>query len=971
MSAPTGNNLDIRAWEKQLKRSLDFLDRRFPEDYGHAVLMFLCSGEAPIHCAINLQRADRRQQAEQYIRWYGSPIDRRDIYLGVANYAVAPSGKAGATRTKAMVGHVRALYCERDEAMLGAELPKPSYTIATSLSRFQDYWELDQPISGADAEPYLRRIAAACGLGNQAVDCARVLRLPGTQNFKPDRNGEIVTVVHDNNIVYTLEDFAHLPQVATGHASRSASNGASDERKIPEGARHTELVRAAGSMRHYGIGKEHIYEALAEMNAEQCVPPLEDDEVRRIADSANWKPEPPPAIRKSKATNGTHPDDHEQGKATDDADSSAVPTKEHADNHPMIDAGNHDLPDVTRQAWAALAAANDPPALFHHGGLPSRLQYGEDGRILLVPLNEHRLRCEVAEAAEWYVTKGKEQIVVSAVPPLDVIQNMLAQAELPLPVLRSITETPVFAPDARLIEAAGFDAASGIYVQPAPGLIVPPVPDTPTADDVAKARALICDDLLPDFPFTEQADRAAAVALFLLPFARAMIPGLTPMHGIESPTVGSGKGLLGDVLVRPAFGQHGGMIAEARDDDEWRKRVGAKLREGAPIIHIDNVTRPLDSGALAMALTAPVFSDRVLGQTATFRATVRNVWMFTANNPVMSLEIARRTVRIRIDTNQEKPWQRDTFKHQNLRAWADTHRGDLIHAALTLVRAWIVAGKPMADVTLGSYEEWAGTMGGILDVAGVTGFLDNLSAFYEAADVEGAAWRQFVALWAEAHGSNKVGVGDLFTLALDVDGLNFGKGGDRSQRVSFGSQLTRQRDRIYDGYRITLAGTLRNAKQWRLLPVKPAGGESQEQRFTHDFSAIATESDECVNLGESFPTPRARKNDEDISVEDRGGKIHLDSHRPAFSLTPEGKTVVNLHLGDSPEGERPLAADDLPDRVALRQGAAVCGDKATTVTEDVRRAAQRIGFAFDSFAPVAAEAARLERFLEEFAGGLR
>jgi len=309
MSALTGNNLDIRAWEKQLKRSLDFLDRRFPEDYGHAVLMFLCSGEAPIHCAINLQRADRRQQAEQYIRWYGTPIDRRDIYLGVANYAVAPSGKAGATRTKAMVGHVRALYCERDEAMLGAELPKPSYTIATSVSRFQDYWELDQPISGADAEPYLRRIAAACGLGNQAVDCARVLRLPGTQNFKPDRNGEIVTVVHDNNIVYTLEDFAHLPQVATGHASRSASNGASEERKIPEGARHSELVRAAGSMRHYGIGKDHIYEALAGMNDEQCVPPLEDDEVRRIADSANWKPEPPPAIRKSKATNGMHSDE--------------------------------------------------------------------------------------------------------------------------------------------------------------------------------------------------------------------------------------------------------------------------------------------------------------------------------------------------------------------------------------------------------------------------------------------------------------------------------------------------------------------------------------------------------------------------------------------------------------------------------------------------------------------------------------
>src|SRR5207248_549540 len=152
-----------------------------------------------------------------------------------------------------------------------------------------------------------------------------------------------------------------------------------------------------------------------------------------------------------------------------------------------------------------------------------------------------------------------------------------------------------------------------------------------TEQAIARARSFIVEDLLGDFPFTEQADRAAAVALFLLPSVRAMIPGLTPMHGVESPTVGSGKGLLADVLVRPAFGQHGGMIAEARDDDEWRKRIGAKLREGAPIIHLDNLTRPLESGALAMALTTGVFSDRILGQTATFRVPVRNIWVFTAN----------------------------------------------------------------------------------------------------------------------------------------------------------------------------------------------------------------------------------------------------------------------------------------------------------------------------------------------------
>jgi len=527
---------------------------------------------------------------------------------------------------------------------------------------------------------------------------------------------------------------------------------------------------------------------------------------------------------------------------------SDAPTNDEADNLPTIDAGNHHLPNVSRQAWEALTATNDPPYLFQHGGAPSRLEYDPDGNIVLVPLTEHRLRCEVAQAAEWYVTKGKEQRIEAAEPPLSVIQNMLAQSQLPLPVLRRITETPVFAADGRLIEAAGYDTASGIYLEPVSGLDVPPVPDKPTAEDVASARNLIVDDLLGDFPFAGEADTAGAVALLLLPFVREKIVGKTPMHGIESPTVGSGKGLLADACTRPAFGQHGGMIAEARDDDEWRKRIGAKLREGSPIIHLDNITRPLDSGALAMALTADVFSDRVLGQTATFATPVRCVWLFTSNNPVMSTEIARRTIGIRIDAQTDRPWQRTGFRHKNLRKWMDERRGALIHAALTLIRAWIVAGEPMADIALGSYEQWAGIMGGILATAGISGFLTNLDEFYEIADLEGAAWRQFVALWADKHKSIKVGVGDLFTLALEVDGLNFGKGGERSQRVSFGSQLTKQRDRIYDGYRITLAGTSKNAKQWRLLPVKSGGGESRQQRFTPDSGDIATESDEGVNL---------------------------------------------------------------------------------------------------------------------------
>ena len=46
---------------------------------------------------------------------------------------------------------------------------------------------------------------------------------------------------------------------------------------------------------------------------------------------------------------------------------------------------------------------------------------------------------------------------------------------------------------------------------------------------------------------------------------------------------------------------------------------------------------------------------------------------------------------------------------------------------------------PRHQKTIGSFEGWAEVMGGILQVAGVPGFLGNLQEMYEQADAEGSA----------------------------------------------------------------------------------------------------------------------------------------------------------------------------------------------------------------------------------------
>jgi len=62
------------------------------------------------------------------------------------------------------------------------------------------------------------------------------------------------------------------------------------EGSITEGARNDTLTRIAGAMRRRGTPAEAIYEALRITNEQQCQPPLDDIDVRTIANSINRYP---------------------------------------------------------------------------------------------------------------------------------------------------------------------------------------------------------------------------------------------------------------------------------------------------------------------------------------------------------------------------------------------------------------------------------------------------------------------------------------------------------------------------------------------------------------------------------------------------------------------------------------------------------------------------------------------------------
>jgi putative DNA primase/helicase len=524
------------------------------------------------------------------------------------------------------------------------------------------------------------------------------------------------------------------------------------------------------------------------------------------------------------------------------------------------DAG--DLARLTDRSWSLLFAANAPPWLYRCGGGPAWIERDSDGRPAPRPMTDDRVRHALARLADWRRMSKNGDLVPTA-PPALLLKNLLATPDPALPVLAGIVTAPVFGSDGTLITEPGYHPAARLLYEPAQSFVLPPVPQRPTPAQIAAARSLVLDDLLGDFPFVGEAELAHALALLLLPFMRPMITGPTPLHMVEKPAPGTGATLMVDAISIITTGTSASVMVEGRDEDEWRKRLTAKLREIPSILLIDNLRRQLDASSVAAALTAPYWEDRVLGKSEMTRFPIRCVWIATGNNPQFSNEIARRMVRIRLDPHEDQPWLREGFRHPNLLAWVWQNRARLVAACLTLGRGWIAAGRPRHQKTIGSFEGWAEVMGGILEVADVPGFLGNLKEMYERADAEGGVWRGFVALWWDRFGTQPVTSADLCELALQCD-IPMARGDEHAKRTSLGKALGRMRDRIYTinarRLRVHHAGSAHGAQRWQLqVSESDAGSTSRSSPFESGSGITSPTSPAGGEIPGTSPEPHPGK----------------------------------------------------------------------------------------------------------------
>ncbi|MFI5640312.1 bifunctional DNA primase/polymerase [Streptomyces goshikiensis] len=357
-------------------------------------------------------------------------------------------------------------------------------------------------------------------------------------------------------------------------------------------------------------------------------------------------------------------------------------------------------------------------------------------------------------------------------PHQPTLQQVLAGASWPgVPPLFGITRVPVLRADGTILNEAGYDRASGVYFDPRHDFSN--VALDPTPDQMQAARTFLLDELLADFPFSSQADRANYVALQATPPLRRFISGNviepTPLGLINAHTAGTGKTLLAD-LIRETYG--GAKTDFVDDENELRKIVTSLLRDKVgSVCLLDNVGsgHQVRSATLSALLTSSVWTGRVLGQSQTVALVNDQLWMATGNNVRLGGDNASRTLMVNVDAGIERPELRGGFRIPNLDTWikSSANQAKIVRAMLVLGRAWVMGGAPTIDTRMRGYSTWASAMAGFLDFHEIPGFLGNADKVAEA-DTERQSWGAFLATWHEKFGEKPMGVKDLMHTNLSV-----------------------------------------------------------------------------------------------------------------------------------------------------------------------------------------------------------
>ena len=357
------------------------------------------------------------------------------------------------------------------------------------------------------------------------------------------------------------------------------------------------------------------------------------------------------------------------------------------------------------------------------GSMVAKTRYGDKPHLAIHQLDAVGLERLLVHAAHFIKRdkKGKPKPTRPSRKLVSALLSYFGTAPMGLPALKGVMRAPFLRRDGSVCTSTGFDAATGIYLDPG-GEYFPPMPEITPANAKALAKEALQRLAAPlrgyrfdssamnnDDTWNDAIDtgRAVLVSTFLTVLA-VSATRTRPGTLIDAPTFGSGKTMASELAILMMIGDDPALIAvpDKGASDELDKQIDACLLAGRGYIILDNARGDLARSTKIVALLTATKTGVRIFHTQGDIEVESPALHISGNNAEANDDLGRRLLRCRIDTQHERP-DEQAFDFDP-RAEVLHHRGQLAIDALTIMRAYVVAGAPVQrGRAYGSFEEWA------------------------------------------------------------------------------------------------------------------------------------------------------------------------------------------------------------------------------------------------------------------------
>lgn len=342
-----------------------------------------------------------------------------------------------------------------------------------------------------------------------------------------------------------------------------------------------------------------------------------------------------------------------------------------------------------------------------------------------------------------------------------------------VPAVTRMAAAPVVRPDLSVRWNDGYDQPSETFITES---IEPPkVMNEPLTLETIQYSVDYLMKWFDPFAFEHESSRADCLALALTPMLLSYIPDDTVPGGLFlANRPGSGKTQLAQLIGLMATGTPVEATSWPKPS-QMKVSITTALKDGdRQVILFDNVKTSMDDESLEAILTSRLWTDRRFHSQESIRLPNNVLWLFTKNNPTVSPDMLRRLVLVSLDPNKSPAvW------NPKVLAEARAERQRIRTALVILIRYWAEQGAKAGSVSISGFEAWSESVSGILEAAGIEGFMkaraDTQSHVYtedeDVAEMISRIGRVMgtTELWTAADLWNAANNYDTFGTMTDID----------------------------------------------------------------------------------------------------------------------------------------------------------------------------------------------------------